>query len=1099
MVETALAQHPPPVEESAITWQQHSGSHTATIATVSVRKRASTIPIVGIPFTKSQRHRPTLGTVLSAFQMDAIRAEEFLTTVIRPLATPVRQLLGVEVAHFAARLPFEEVRKARRRPVELGYRWGPVWSTAWFRLHGSLPRAFRGYRTMLHFSSGTEACVHCDGTPFSGFDPYHDTAPLIPSQWKSRARAKGGERIDVWVEAACNLPLGATTFWWDQPEQRARWNEAKPGRLESAEVVAIDEEVWQFCERFDWLRRQLWSGAAQASRTNDLARGLAAIIRAIPAASATREVVLRQRSALDRLLRGRRDHESATTCVAIGHAHIDTAWLWRIDETRRKCLRTFATALRNIERFDHFRFVASQAQQYQFVKEESPGLMAAIKRAVAAGRWEPMGAMWVEPDATAPCGESFIRQIVHGTRWWNREFPGAPRQRILYLPDTFGFPACLPQIMAKAGLDTFITNKIAWSDTNSFPHVSFNWRGLDSTSVLAHCTPGHNYNSDFLPADLSLAEGNIERLDRGRTRIYLQPYGWGDGGGGPDPSQIERTKNAARCEGMPRTRHTSATAFCDALHEEASRSEAAGSPLPVWDGELYLEAHRGTYTSQRWIKQANRQCERLLREVEMLAVLAPPPRAALKRLVGELDGLWKTVLLHQFHDILPGSSIGPVYDDARRALGDAVTRLQALRSAGHSRAAARVGVRGGERLAFNPASVACGGLPACAVGVPEKGGKDDAIAASAHLLTLSNSFMRVKLDPLGRVREIVTAHGATRPAPSRAFNELVLYEDRPRRWEAWDTDKEYLEKPTPVVTRCTTRASVRGGIARIECTRRLGRASALTQVYELASWSDTLVIRTRLDWREERTLLRALFPTRLRSRTALFGTQLGHISRDAHRNTSWQEAQFEVPGHDWMSLADGATSFAVVDDGIFGKSAVDGELGLSLAKSPNFPDPTADRGVHEFAYGIRVGDASDANAWVSAERLNHPPQSIKARAGKVGHSQPQSLQFVAINSSLGAESVEVLALKPADDGSGDVILRVVDRSGGAQRLHLTWRDGARTVMACDFFERPLRGTRLAMTAGASVASLGAFEIASWRIVRPRRQSARRAFGPTVQR
>lgn len=1028
--------------------------------------------------------------VLPSFQMDAIRAEEFCNSALRPLAWHARQLLTVEVAHYPQRVPHTQATRSKIRQVETGYRWGPIWSTAWFRLRGRLGRDFRGERVLLRFSSGTEATLWLDGVPHAGFDPYHDTAPLIPADWRRRERAKGGERIDLWVEAACNLPLGATTFWWDQPEQRARWAESKPGRLECAEVVAIDEEVWQFCERFDWLRRLLWQGGAEDSRTHDLSRGLAAIIRAIPAATATRADVLAMRSDLDRLLKGRADSRSPTTCVAIGHAHIDTAWLWRIDETRRKCVRSFATALRNIERFPHFRFLCSQAQQYQFVKEESPALFGEIRAAVRARRWEPNGAMWIEPDGTAPSGESFIRQIVHGTRFWQREFGVAAPQRFLYLPDTFGFPACLPQIIAKAGLDTFITNKIIWSDTNVFPHVSFRWRGLDSTEVLAHFTPGHNYNSDFVPADLTAAARNIEKLDKGRTRTYLQPYGWGDGGGGPDPAQIERTHSAGACEGVPSTTHTTAADFCATLHAEAAASERRGTPMPVWDGELYLEAHRGTYTSQRWIKRANRHAENLLREVEMLAVLSPLGATARRALVQELDSLWKTVLLHQFHDILPGSSIGPVYDDARAAMGTALKRLAALRDAGLTRARRQLGLGLRARVAFNPASVASGGLPPCSVGVPSRAPRDSAIAATPTRLT--NDLLDVRLDALGRVSAIGLIGETFLPRAGHAFNELVLYEDRPRRWEAWDTDKEYAEKPTPVTTKARVKASVRGGVARVVVERSLGlRSSSIRQTYELAPGSDVLVIRSRLDWREERTLLRALFPTRMRARTARFGTQFGHIDRDAHRNTSWQEAQFEVPGHDWMSLTDGAQTFAVLDDGIFGKSAHDGSLGLSLAKSPNFPDPKADRGVHEFAYAIQVGPSTGSIAWSDAERLNRGVGGAEFASRDAASTSP-ALEFVTAHLIDGGEGVEVAALKPADDGSGDVIVRLVDRTGAAQMTILSWHCDVRRAVRCDFFERPLKGRAGALAmfgrAGkrepkqqATILATGPFEITSIRV------------------
>lgn len=1030
----------------------------------------------------------TLAGVLPHFQMDAIRYEEFNKDVLAPLAHPITQRLSVEIAHFQVRVGHSQAIRGKTRSVEIGHRWGPILSTAWFRLRGAVPKSFRGQRTLLRFSSGTEACLYIDGVPHAGFDPYHDTAAVIPTDWRSLARARGGEKIDLWIEAACNLPLGATTFWWDQPEVRARWKESKPGRLESAELIVIDEEVWQFTQRFDWLRRMLWDGAPESARTNDINHALAQIVRAIPAGGATRDTVLAQRDALDEVLRGNgrsgdgRDSSgrSSATCVAIGHAHIDTAWLWRIDETRRKCVRSFATALRNIERFDHFRFLCSQAQQYQFVKEESPALFKEITAAVKAGRWEPNGAMWIEPDCTAPSGESFIRQIVHGTRWWSDHFGAAAQQRFLYLPDTFGFPACLPQIIAKAGLDTFITNKMIWSDTNRFPHVTFNWRGLDGTEVLTHFTPGHNYNSDFVPKDLVAAQANIETQDKGRTRTYLQPYGWGDGGGGPDAMQIERTMNANACEGVPTTTHEKAGDFCGILHTEARDSARRGAPLPVWDGELYLEAHRGTYTSQRWIKQANRSAEKLLRHVEMLAVLAPLARAKERALLVELDALWKQTLLHQFHDILPGSSIGAVYDDARAAMGGVIARLTTLRDEGVA--------RGGG--VFNPASVASGGVAGCTIASADARGpaNDPALAPRATTKELSNGIIVVRLNSRGSIQEIVTADGRHQPSRGRVFNELVLYEDRPRRWEAWDTDKEYLEKPTAVMTPCVMKASSRAGVAMVTVERALGSASSIVQTYELSANSDVVIVRTRLEWREERTLLRALFPTRVRARSARFGTQFGHIDRDTHRNTSWQCAQFEVPGHDWMRVTDGAQTFAVIDDGIFGKSALGGELGLTLTKSSNFPDPHADRGVHEFSYAIRCHAAPGASEFTAADRLNNSVIEVSAKQRKQREAIGQFVEVLGGSRGAGpAHNVEISAMKPADDGSGDVVIRLVERSGAPQACVLRWslqRAATPAVTAathCDFFEKPLRGGAIAVANNRSRLELAPFEIVSVRV------------------
>ena len=738
------------------------------------------------------------------------------------------------------------------------------------------------------------------------------------------------------------------------------------------------------------------------------------------------------------------------------------------------------------------------------MRQESPALFARIRDAVRAGRWEAAGAMWIEPDGTCPSGESFIRQIMHGTRWW-REHVGGPasRQRLLYLPDTFGFPACLPQIMAKAGIDTFITNKMIWGDTNRFPHVTFRWRGLGATEVLTHFTPGHNYNSEFLPSDLAAAAANIESQDQGRVRTYLQPYGWGDGGGGPDPAQIERTRSAMRCEGMPTVTHGSAHGFCAQLHAEAAEAEAARRPLPVWDGELYLEAHRGTYTSQRWIKQANRRAEELLRAVEMLAVLVPLARSAERVLLKELDALWKVVLLHQFHDILPGSSIGPVYDDARRELGGAIARLEALRGEGLVRVRMHSG--GGRALLLDPvraAVVVDADARATRTRASRDGGPHE---ASASARRISAGAMHAEFDRQGRLVRLGDGTHEFAPADGLPLHELALHEDRPRRWEAWDTDREYAEKPIAIVSPATVTSGVRGGAAWLRVERALGAASRIVQVHELRPGDRMLRISSRLEWREERTLLRALVRTGIACRHARFGTQFGWIDRDAHENTSWQRAQFEVPGHGWMCMHDGSRGLAVLDDGIYGKSARGGTLGLSLAKAPNFPDPAADRGTHEFSYAIMPLHAHERSPAAAAERFARPPLRVSLASGSdamrasrdaAGRRRtPQSERdshgrdfpgmlpgFARVDA---AGHAEIAALKPADDGSGDVIMRIVDHSGAQGRMLIGFEVPVSRVVRCDLHEAPLRGRAgtVAMRSGAASVEAGPFEIVSLRITR----------------
>jgi len=1049
--------------------------------------------------------------------------------VLKPLAFRASMPLEVQSVAVAGRVSLAEAVEAlRARPesVSLGFRWGPVWSTRWFRLFGSIPAAWSGERVVLRFSSGTEAALWHDGRPFAGFDPYHDLAPVVPTRWSDAARARGGEGVDLVIEAACNLPLGATTFWWDQPEMQARWREESPGRLERAELATLDERAWQFAERFDALRRLLWTLPAGSARSNELRHGLRAIVNAIPAlpAASARLAIDSQWEPLHALARG---HAGAVGsdglhCTAIGHAHIDTAWLWRIDESRRKCARTFATALRHMERFPKFTFLCSQAQQYAFIEEEHPALFEEIRAAVEAGRWEPNGAMWIEPDCSSPSGESFIRQIEHGTRYWRERFGNAAPQRFLYLPDTFGFPACLPQICRLGGLDTFMTNKIAWNDTNRFPHVNFQWRGLDGTDVLTHLTPGHNYNSELDSKDIIAGAGIIESADAGRVRDWLQPFGWGDGGGGPDPTQIERAELFAECSGVPRTTLGRADSLCDRLHACANALSRTATPLPVWDGDLYLEAHRGTFTSQRWVKQANRKAERLLRRVEMLAVMSALRGESLAALLAELDALWKTTLLHQFHDILPGSSIGEVYDDAKREMTRVLDRLDLLEIDGLRRIRRLLDVRDGERVVFNSASVAdeSEGLiddgtpvPPCAVSPvsPAIGVDVEPVRADAAARTLDNGIMRIELDAAGRVRAMENllteaAVGALSPVDAGPLNQLMLFEDRPRRWEAWDTDRDYRDKPTliddavacePVATEECEKDGAPPGTLGLVVRRSIGQRSVIEQRYELSPNESMVRIRTRVEWHEERTLLRAEFPTGIRARAARVGTQFGFLEHATHRNTSWDRARFEIPGHDWMEVSEDGVGLAVLDDGIVGRSVDGGTMGLSLLKSPNFPDANADRGEHRFTYALLVTDGRAhlgperlGSAIAHADRLNNPLciGVVSGGAGSevVGSTCPRILAPVRIQLSGTKHDdtdhpYEISAIKPAGDASGDVIVRLVERFGSRGEHRLAFGFAAAQVHVCDLHESPQ--LELELEDNGVELSLAPFEILSLRVAR----------------
>lgn len=1005
---------------------------------------------------------------MTSVESSAWRFAAFADQVLSPAVYAARVPLSIGVHHSDTQISAEVAGAQEFRPISVGYRWGPLWSTAWFRLSGRIPEDWKGRDVVLRFSSGTESLLWRQGAPAGGLNQYHDSVPLFP-------KASGGEDVSLLIESSCIRPFGATVFWWDDPETRARWNEALPGRVDFAELTVYDEPAWRLWRTYDFARQIVALSPADSQRARQIINALDLATRAIddrnPSRTADTAIALLQRG-----LRGD-GPAAATRCFAVGHAHIDTAWLWPLRETRRKCLATFSTILNLMDRFAAFRFMCSQAVQYSWVEQDSPELFARIRERVADGRWEPTGAMWVEPDCNVPNGESLVRQILHGTRYWQSRFPDAPPQRLLYLPDTFGFPASLPQIAALAGVDTFITNKLCWSQQNEFPHVSFLWRGIDGTELVSHQTPGRDYNALNTPKEQLRGAQNAARLDQSGAGVWLQPFGHGDGGGGPTDTSILFAQLAEQCEPFSHTALAGSGEFCDALHERFDARRSERRTLPVWDGELYLEIHRGTYTAQAWLKHANRRAEQLLRAAEWL-VCAGPAASTADRVIKQraaLDGLWKTLLLNQFHDILPGSSIGPVYDDARRDHAAIHGGASALIDEAQHDWASQANTRGMRRpmIVLNPASTARNGIVECegesyyVDSIPSLGcaiiDRHHAVSGSTGSRHLNNGRIDAVIGDDGTVqslRDCATGRDACADAsPSglhRGLNQLVLYEDRPRAWEAWDIDPEYTDKAWPVNSPIESRREIQHGtlMSGVEITRRLGEKSRITQTYLLAAGSPRLDIRTRVEWHEERRLLRALFPINVRSRFATHEIAFGHMQRPTHRSNPWDAAMFEVCTHRWMDLSEPGFGVALLNDGRYGHSCHDNVMGLSLLRSPKFPDAGADMGVHEFTYSLmpHASDWRAAGVAAEAEALNAPLFAFALPPGQYGaisnHWSPFEIETDA------PLAVEVAAIKPVEDGDG-LILRVVEIHGARGTARVRWNLPVTHVEGTDILERPL--------------------------------------------
>lgn len=986
------------------------------------------------------------------------RIKAYVERVLAPAVFALRSPLSVAVHQSREPLTPRQARALPFEPVTIGWRWGPVWSTAWFRLSGQVPGEMAGRQVVLRFSSGTEAQLWRGDEPWHGLDANHDEVPIT---------AVADERIDVLVEAACNHPLGATMFFWDSAEAHARWQEDKPGRLELAELAVVEPGVRRLMTALDLARGLVEAMDDPTPVMEGVEGALAGVDLHDPARTAEDSCSLVRRALAGRAAPGRG--------FAVGHAHIDTAWLWTIEETKRKCVRTFSTVLDLMDRHEDFRFLCTSPQHLAWVRERSSALFARIARRVDEGRWEMLGATWIEPDAVLPAGESLVRQIVHALGFLGREFPRAPRVRTLYLPDSFGFGASLPQIMRLAGLEVFVTNKLWWSEHREFPHVRFRWRGIDGSEVLAHLTPSMDYNAANTGKELVRAASVNARLGGGGC--FLMPFGFGDGGGGPTAEMIERARLAGDAAGSARITLDGARAF-----ETAFRQEAAGGGWPTHEGGLDLERHRGTYTVQARIKAGNARAEAALRRAEWLAAGAPGRCAASGDVRRALEEAWERLLLNQFHDILPGSCIGPVAQRASSELAE--VRGEADRISCAAMASWGPGGETAGFLVFNPCSrarsgwVEAGGRCVFVRDVPGLGAKwveatgDDPPRAagferSGDGFVLDNGRVRAVVGPCGRVRSLVREGGVE--AAAAPLNQLVLYDDVPRNWEAWDIDEEHLRSARPIETRAERVSTGHDGHgAWVEFERALGRASRLVQRVSLAGGDDRVVVRSRVEWRESRTLLRVLCPTRVRTDRAAYEIAFGHIERPVRRADD-HDPMFEVPGHRWAWIGDEGAGFALLNDCKYGHSCrADGSgttLGLTLLRSAKFPDPDADMGEHDFRYALlpTLPDALD-RALDEGEAMADDLFAVE-RPGSAWSWAPITVSGRA----------RVTAVKPGRR-EGELVVRLHERSGLPGEVEVAWGLPVEGVRPLDLLEEPRGHAGFVHSGGVTRLAVGPFEI-----------------------
>ena len=1012
-----------------------------------------------------------------------------------------RRPLQVSAWHVPGEpVPPAQAFAAAYTPFALGERWGPRWGTTWFRVESSIPNEWSGREVVarLNFgfaSSGTfggEALVYEGGRPRQGLAPCRTDYRITPA-------AAGGEHVLLHVEAAANPGVPAQAFkGLDWPEL-----EPDPGgeplfELVLAELATVDPEVVGLFHDMRVLKDLCAALSVDDPRAVEV---FAALEQACAALSLTdiAGTATAARALLAPAL-AKPAHASAHKVSAVGHAHLDTAWLWPVRETRRKAARTFANALRLMDAYPEFRFLASQPQQYQWIFEDHPELFNEIRDQVKAGQFEPVGAMWVEADCNIPSGESLARQLIHGKRFFLEHFDHESRE--VWLPDVFGYSASLPQIMREAGCDFFLTQKMSWNDTNRFPHHTMWWEGLDGSRVFTHFPPANTYIGDMTVPEL--VDGANRFAHHGVSDRSLYPFGFGDGGGGPIAEMMESARRLADLEGAPRVSVEPAAEF----FRKAS-AELTGQ-LPVWVGELYAEFHRGTYTTQAATKRANRFSEHLLAAAELWSTFAPGdyPHEA-------LDRAWKLLLLSQFHDIIPGSSIAWVYrdtmaDHAEIARLAGAARDRALRSivddvdgsglhapvalfnqVAHDRseivvvpaaacataptvavdaegASLPVQVLDDGGLAF-PADV-----PSCGYAVYDLRAAADTIPPVGSPVRVGDGWMandrlRVEWDGDGLLTSITDLrNGREVLADGERGNVFQIFDDYPAAFDAWDIDANYVDSRRDLVVVDEIAITETGPLrASVRFIRSFG-ASRIVQTMRLASGSALLRFDTEIDWHESHRLLKVGFPTNVQARRASHEIQFGHVERPTHSNTSWDAAQFETCAQRWVDLSEADYGVALLNNGKYGHDVKGATIRLTLLRAPGAPDPTADRGHHAFSYALlpHAGTAVDANVVAHAAAFNAPLHAVAAPT--TAGVRPRRWSFVGVDTN----GIEVSAVKRADAGDG-IVVRVYESFGGRRSARLRV-DGARSAVRTDLLEREV--APVAVTDGAVELTLTPFAL-----------------------
>lgn len=967
------------------------------------------------------------------------------------------------------------------------FAYGDLWSEpefnnyALFRFEVKIPASYAGRRAVLQVKTNQggghnmirpQMLLFLDGTPVQGLDTNHEQVLLSDC-------AQGGKTYSVHIYAFSGMP--GRSPYGDQVDVKAAEGVRLYADLQLTDARREDY-YYNLKVPYGYLKHFDKNSYAYQTILHSLNDSVSLLDLRDPLSEACQESIESANDLLKKTLYSGA-YPTSGKATLIGHTHIDLAWLWQYRHTRDKVMRSFATAVKLLNEQEDHRFMSSQAQLYQFLKESQPELYREIQALVKEGRWEAEGAMWVEPDMNLSSGESIVRQILYGKRFFREEF--GHDCKVLWLPDVFGYSAALPQILKKSGVPYFMTSKLAANELNRFPHDTFLWKGIDGTELFSHLL-------SYLPSAYApnIEEGEIlegwrNYAQKAINDDILVPFGWSDGGGGPTTEQIETVKRLAQgLPGLPKAKFGKAEDYFQTLEARV----AGNKKLPVWSGELYFEKHRGTYTSMARMKKQNRRAEFLYSNAEWLWSLARQfgggdfPKA-------RFDTGMKHLLLNQFHDVLPGFSIKEVYDDADALYREAFAIGQDICRQAVAHLSQRLGAEEPAMVVFNPHGEPASGYVELddkvhfVKNIPAKGYALCPLADTAPEYPVTacqthveNRYYAVTLSENGGILSLWDKEARRQCfLPGQEANRLRVFEDKPLCEDNWNLDRFYTEREFPIPAPSEVTVLETGGHRGIVRFVRNYAHSRITQDIILYADSPRIDFRTEIDWKDHSQVLRVDFPVDVNAVKATYEIQFGHLERPSTRNTTWEDAKFEVCGHKWADISDGGYGMALLNDCKYGYSTEGSTLSMTLLRSGNVPNPEADKELHTFTYSIlpHKGHFADAGVIQEAYLLNNP---LFAAALPGGGKAELPARF----SLFDCQGAVLETVKPAEDGKG-LILRLYEARNRSGLVKVTCGCPVKKATLCDLLEQPAEGAPLTCDGKTVEFPIKPFEIVTLRI------------------